>query len=435
MEFGVTRLLRSVPLVWMAMSLARCLLISGQDSVTGADARSWAESRIDQYTTEPAEVVPQPEGGFRLIAPRWFFFSNAIVLDDVDQVGGDDFLVSANEHGACGQDDIYGFVRRFSGSTGLADLHLGTYGFPSFDLENRRTDSSDFLLIFGQIFESRSMQFRRGFEAYTDWQLGGAPGSFSFVYDAGFLSDLDGDGRPDVVAAGSWTQDPNGKETERAVRVSALSNTDGRSLWARYWEPHDSWAGINVLDGGDFDRDGIADPAILVQSIRDGASTCYIECLSGTDGHTLSVMELPDQWYSTMTSAGDLDRDGYDEILLDEGRAGVVCLRQQRLLNPARVWTTAWATAAGDLDGDGWEELVVARVHPSTGEKRISVVTAKGMRDEAWPSLGEQAWAAESARVGDFDGDSLWDLLLVVQPRNSRGGHADYNEIWVTAGR
>ena len=426
---------RARPAAWYALCLAPWLLLSCPSSNSDPNERPWVVTQIEGRIELPIEVVHVPESGLRLITPRPFRFSDSVVLEDVDGDGGHDFLAAVTELGYCSYEEVYGFVRRFSGASGGADLHLGAHGAPRFVLQHSHHENSPFLLISGQIRESPLLQFHEDFQMDASWQFGADLNPAAAVYDADFLTDVDHDGVVDVVVASAWNPATSEDDRQWVGRLVLLSGKEGSQIWASKESPGEQTLYTAVLNAGDFDRDGIPDPVTLARRRHQDRYAERLEVFSGKEGELFYELDLPDLWNGSIASAGDLDRDGYDEILLDEGRSGIVSLRQRRIVNPARVWTTAWATPAGDLDGDGWEELIVARVHPTTRERRISVVTAHGIRDELWPSLDERAWRADSARIGDFDGDSLWDLLLIIPVLNERGGRDDYNEIWITSGR
>jgi hypothetical protein len=143
-------------------------------------------------------------------------------------------------------------------------------------------------------------------------------------------------------------------------------------------------------------------------------------------------------------SAGDVNGDGYDDVIvgterfdntkLDEGRAAVYLGGPAGLASDP-VWTVYggqagcelgwWAGSAGDVNGDGYDDVLVSAWHfdstsPDGDEGRVWVYhgSATGPESEpSWTKSGEQAGSAfgSAARnAGDVNGDGYDDIIVAA---------------------
>ncbi|WP_158220451.1 VCBS repeat-containing protein [Kineosporia sp. A_224] len=120
--------------------------------------------------------------------------------------------------------------------------------------------------------------------------------------------------------------------------------------------------------------------------------------------------------YDATTRVGDLDRDGYEDVVARSRTTGRLLLFRgtgTRLRAPVRIGGPRWAgmreiTGVGDLDGDGYGDLVA--VEKATG--RLYLVPGRGTSLGARRLVG-LAWASmgELAGVGDLDRDGHPDLV------------------------
>ena len=396
--------------------------------------RELVQALIDDITSEPALMEELAGGGLRLTLPGHYNLEDLNAPGDVDGDGADDLFMSATMTQRCGASAPHAFVRLVSGKTGEHRSNRGYIGIPRIRFGESAQGSRAMLIHCYVRHYGNYLALHRQLDTPPVWELQPGDPPVGDAKVACFVSDVDGDGVIDVAVGNSGAQDASNGRHDRVGAIALLSGSTRRPLWTRIGQSADEVYGLDVIPAGDHDQDGIEDLAVLVgpQPTVDRGSR--LDLLSGKDGSRLVGVELRYLWPKTMTLAGDLDADGYEEILLDQGRSGILCMRELRRLELAPGWKIAWAAPAGDLDGQGWDVLVLALIERSTGEKRISVASAHGLRREAWPSLGERAWSARVARVGDFDGDRVWDLALLLQAGRSER-HRLRNEVWITAGR
>ena len=170
-----------------------------------------------------------------------------------------------------------------------------------------------------------------------------------------------------------------------------------------------------VASAGDLDRDGIDDLMI------GGRSTWLF---SGSDGSLLHVMEAG-------YPAGDVDRDGLTDLArVDRGRRGprvtLLSVREgaelwsSELGSPMHPVPSPWSdlrfqirevVGVGDVDADGCPDLAAK----AFGGDRVGVVLFSGRT--GWSArwiLGddEVGAAAAVAGIGDVDGDGCADLAV-----------------------
>lgn len=265
-------------------------------------------------------------------------------------------------------------------------------------------------------------------DGHCDLGLGGAvhaggPGTFvrtSRALPSGAMiaagGDVDGDGHADVVVA-----------THEGTAALHLGTSDGLARKATVTlrvANRGRWPNDVALV--DVDADGHADlvsasaDALLVHRGGPQGFVAPPEVLFGTDDgeHVLG----------SLASVGDVDGDGYPDVqvsvvgLVGEGPAVVVVVpggtgarRKPWRLHGTRARPLAGAASgAGDVDGDGFDDLLLA-TDPfggllffrggRQGPRAPAPLTLKHAEGSAL-LLGDQ--------VGDVDGDGLSDVVLGI---------------------
>ncbi|MES2643328.1 MAG: MopE-related protein [Myxococcota bacterium] len=286
--------------------------------------------------------------------------------------------------------------------------------------------------------------------ATADVRLTPEAGGSPIVAAGGF--DFDGDGRDDVAIG-----DPNWGGSQGAAYVvsgplAGSASLSAADLILRGEAAADS-AGISIARGGDVDGDGIED--LLVGAHYNDDVGMLAGAAYFVRGGTTGVVSLSDADaiitgtgpYAFVGEAvsgnGDVDGDGYDDMLVGASRNGASYQGAAWLFaGPiSGVMTTTAAIAdltgvasydmngstlgeLGDLDGDGFGDMVIGALLDATcnSNDRGSVFVyygpvtgslACGQADvQLEGTTNNGRFSRGLATPGDLDGDGLGDLLV-----------------------
>ena len=245
---------------------------------------------------------------------------------------------------------------------------------------------------------------------------GSTPGSLSFLnageFSAGpvptavVITDLDGDGRPDLVVSSN------------AGGIYVLRNLSASDT-IRFAAAWDSTTpdGCGSLAAADIDGDGL--PDIVVAN---GASRISVFRNTSSAGKisfapALELAGPPGVW---SIATGDIDGDGRPDIvagsnqtsavsvLRNKGSVGNMSFDPKTDLAPGSL---SWNMALGDIDGDGKPELVV----PGTLLGTVSVfpnTSHSGSIAFKEPIQFHTGGLSMSVNIGDIDRDGFPDLVI-----------------------
>jgi hypothetical protein len=347
---------------------------------------------------------------------------------------------------------------------GFADLFVSAHGDDA-----NGSASGAVHLFFGPLRGALSM-------AAADAVLQGASASDSAGMAAAAVGDLNGDGFDDF-AMGSYGDDAGGEDAGAVyvffgpVRGTlGTGEADVRIVGSEARQ----WVGTSLASAGDVNGDGQVD--LIVGAVGDesggegaGAAFLFLGPVLGDraiDEADARFQGAPgDRFGTQVASAGDLDRDGFDDLIfgapMADGAAGEDVGAAFVFAGPVQgTFGAADATgriegatpggqagaavgSAGDMDGDGFSDLVVGSVLDDRGAWEGGAVAlfygpfsgVHAVEDADVSLLGtspREHVGASVASAGDLNGDGLDELLVGAHGSSVNG--ADAGAVFVVAG-
>lgn len=258
----------------------------------------------------------------------------------------------------------------------------------------------------------------------------------SSVSDAG---DVDGDGHPDVIV-GIAGDDNNGAESGSA-RV--FSGVDGSVLFTFNGDSEGDAFGYSVSGAGDVNGDGYDD--LIVGAIGDdnnGTDSGSARVFSGADGsilytfnggtYPLNEQILGDRFGESVGSAGDVNSDGYDDVIVGAGLDdpnGIWSGSAQIFsgLDGSALYTIkgdgsldlfgSSVSDAGDVNGDGHTDLIIGArydddIGAGSGSARV-VLSSDLVADidlDYFKNIADNCPAISNRDQSDIDEDDIGDV-------------------------
>jgi len=397
---------------------------------------------VDPLATTPGWSVESDQAGANM---GW----SVGKAGDVNGDGFDDIIVSAYTYnGSAGQ--AAGRVYVYYGSpAGPSDTDvwivegdqafaaLGSSAGSAGDVNN---DGYDDVIIGAELYSNGEQHEGRAYLYYGSpaglgdtpaWHTESNQTDAHFGSSSGTAGDVDGDGYDDVIIGARYYDHGQTNEGQVYVYHGSASGLSTTPAWTAEGDLANINFGYTVGTAGDVDNDGYDD--VVIGAYNSSGATKYRLCvyhgssggLAATPGWTLET-SLSTGLGSAVASAGDVNGDGYDDVIVGEpyypvsttvkGRvtifdgsaAGLVVTATQAITDNQDAYFGYSVGTAGDVNGDGYSDVIVGAPHYEFGgahKGRVAIYYGSASGSSSAPD-----WTADGDQDGaEFGGRTVMD--------------------------
>jgi len=346
---------------------------------------------------------------------------------DVNGDNCDEFLIGSphNEDLMSGQS---GSVTLYSGINGVPIQtfygHRGSYGWFGVDVADAgdvNNDSIHDIVVGAYTYNSNTGYVRviSGSDYSQLWQWDGEKTSGKFGFSVDAAGDVDNDGFDDIII-GAPEYSTTGVQREGKVYVYSGQTGGLLHTWTGQYENFKGDSlGWTVSSAGDMNGDGYDDIVFGAQRKNfNGTDSGVVYVYSGKDWSSLYTIPgrlAYSRFGYSVSEAGDLNKDGYDDIIAGCGWADydyVLAISGKDgstldyIENPDATdrgkfgYSVAYG---GDVDNDGWLDIAIGALMFPNG-----TLTNMGA---SFPYLGTQAYDGSSGNL--ITGNLFSDVLTI----------------------
>jgi hypothetical protein len=317
---------------------------------------------------------------------------------------------------------------------GYADVVVGAQSF-----DNGEADEGGAFLFLGS---------PTGLSQTPAWTAESNQASAGLGISVASAGDTNGDGFSDVVVGASSFDNGQSDEGRVFVYLGSSNGLSPTAAWTAESDQVGAAFGSTVAGAGDVNGDGYTEVLVGASSFdngeaNEGRAFLYLGSAEGliqAPAWTAEGNQANSQFGSSVSSAGDVDRDGYSDVMVgaynfdngevDEGRVSLY-LGSSSGLKTAPAWTTegnrvgvrygSSVASAGDVNCDGYSDVMVGAplfTNVETWEGRAFVFLGSASGPSQTPewttevNLADVRYASSVASAGDVNGDGCSDVLV-----------------------
>ncbi len=155
----------------------------------------------------------------------------------------------------------------------------------------------------------------------VDWVASTPASTDRFGACVASAGDVDGDGYDDVLVSAPWGDELGQNSGSAYLYRGSATGPSATPDWSAHGDVANGWFGQSVASAGDVDGDGFDDVLVGASRVGSAAGRVYLfrGGPAGLDASAtwIAVSPAAGAWFGhSVSGAGDVDADGYDDVIV-----------------------------------------------------------------------------------------------------------------------